>query len=435
MKESKKKAKRGFLGGLNKTQRIAVILVSSLILSALVLGAVLGIVFGVRSSSYVMYYNGVGIDRGVTNYLISYYKNIYMQQLTASGVSGVVDNENFWSTVRFGQNTYGSDLKFSTESFLEQLIAANAVFDSYTTLTEADKSSIEVAVNEILSFRSEGLKSNFNGVTKDTYGFDFKDFEEATVLLYKAWAAKTKIFGESGELMGSYPDLCSNFYSGYRKVKLIFIRTEDTFVKDESGNRKKDEFGNDILVELTESERAERLEYISRLDACVEGINNGSVSPEQFGVIAAELLTEYDEFDAYMASGVYLHSQSSYTAELREVFGDLVSDALGLYEGEAYSVSVDTTEDGENTEGSVEDAGGKGAFVGKCYMLNVEKDELDLEEKDTYGYFDDFYANAARYAFQNMLNEAAELVEVRDAWAEIEPALIPYNYEYVARFV
>lgn len=421
--------KKGFFTKMNKTQKISVIVISVLLATVIVLGAVLGIVIGARNSKYVMFYEGIGVNEGVVNYLSSYYKNIYMQQLASAGLQNVTDTPAFWSTVRYGQNTYGSDLKFATGSFIQQVIAANAIFDQYATLGDADKLNIEQSITETLTYKTKGSKSEFNKLTKD-YSFDFEDFEDATVLLYKAWAAKTKIFGASGEKMTSYTEFCDSYFANYRRVKLIFIRTENTFATDAEGNRIKDDNGNDMLIPLEEEDLAERDGYMIALDNYIEQLQAGEAAPEYFDQIAAELLEKYDEFDAYMAAGIYLNTDSSYTSELRTVLPTVVEDALYISAGEAKCIEVSSV-DGDNAN----DPGGYGSFVGKCYMLGADLVDGAYAATDSYGFFSDFYSLAATEEYQNMINKYAELVEVRDSWSDFEPALIPYNYDYVARFV
>jgi hypothetical protein len=68
-------------------------------------------------------------------------------------------------------------------------------------------------------------------------------------------------------------------------------------------------------------------------------------------------------------------------------------------------------------------------------MIGMEREAGAYSKTDAYGFFSDFYALAARREYQNMINAYADKVEVRDVWADFEPALIPYNYDYVARFV
>ena len=68
-------------------------------------------------------------------------------------------------------------------------------------------------------------------------------------------------------------------------------------------------------------------------------------------------------------------------------------------------------------------------------MMGMEREASAYTKTDSYGFFSDFYSLAARSEYQNMINSYADKVEVRDSWADFEPALIPYNYDYVARFV
>ena len=427
-----KGAKKGFFKKMNKTQKISAIVIASLLAAVIIFGTVLGIVIGVRNSKYVMFYEGVGVNEGVVTYLSSYYKNIYMQQLSSLGVAGVVDTPAFWATVRYGQNTYGSDLKFATESFIQQVIAANVIFDQYTSLNDSDKLNIKQSIEEILTYRTKGLESEFNKITKEEYGFDFEDFEDATVLLYKAWAAKTKIFGSNGENMQNFTDLCNSYFASYKRVKFIFIRTENTFATDAEGNRIKDDLGNDLIVDLTDDEKDERELDIMCLDEYFENLAEGDADPDYFDQLASEILTKYgNEFDPYMASGVYLNSESSYTKELNSVIPTVVEQALRLDEDVYAAVNVNFN-DSSDADG---DSGGRGSFVGKCYMIGMEREASAYTKTDSYGFFSDFYSLAARSEYQNMINSYADKVEVRDSWADFEPALIPYNYDYVARFV
>jgi hypothetical protein len=68
-------------------------------------------------------------------------------------------------------------------------------------------------------------------------------------------------------------------------------------------------------------------------------------------------------------------------------------------------------------------------------MLGADNVEGAYAATDSYGFFSDFNSLAATEEYQNMINRYAEGVEVRDSWVDFEPAIIPYNYDYVARFV
>ncbi|MBQ9071005.1 MAG: hypothetical protein IJY23_06650 [Clostridia bacterium] len=433
MKENKKKAKatptkKASLSGAKRTRRIVIILVSVLVGIAVVLGAVLGIVAAVRRASHVMRLEDIGINEGVASYLSSVFKSMYMQNLASSGVS-VSDTESFWNTKVFRENTYADYLEYETTQYIKQIIAANVIFDSYTTLKSADKSKIEQATNEILVYQSGGDKGAFNEAT-EAMGFDYKDFKKATEILYKAYMIKSRIFGDSGERMSSFPEELESFYSGYARVKLIFIRTQDTFVLDESGNRVQDSDGNDSLRALTAEEKSERAAYIERLDACIAGINDGTVAPEYYDSLAAEIYGKYKEnIDTALTTGYYFMSGSKFTTEFSEAFSDVVKTSSSLGIGEAGVVEYGSimADDGEDEKKQLE-------FVGRCYIYRVERESAAYEKEDKNGFFSDFSSLAATSVCQKMINDYAAKVEILDKWENINPVAIPYNTNYVAKF-
>ena len=415
------------LSGSALTKRIIIIAASALVGIAVILGAVLGITSAVKRSSYVMSLDGFGIDAPVACYLSSVFKSMYMQSLASSGVN-VSDTPSFWATKVFRENTYGDYLAYETEQYIKQIISANVLFDAYTSLSAADKKEIELAAKEILIYKSGGDVSAFNEATK-AMGFDYKDFKRATEIIYKAYSVQNRIFGESGERMENFPEELLAYYSGYTRVKLIFIRTQDTFVLDEAGNRVPDDKGNDSLRPLTAEERSERVEYIEKLDACIEGINNGTVAPEYYDALAAEIYGKFKEnIDTTLTSGYYFISGSKFTTEFSEMFSDVVTKAFEMEISTAYvteygSIMADGEEANANT------------FVGRCYIYRAEKESKAYEAKDENGFFSDFYSLAATSLYQKLINEYLKEIEIKkDKWAEIDPVSIPYNVDYSARF-
>ena len=429
MKKNTKKipTKKTKLSGPALTKRIIIISVSVLVGIAVILGAVLGITSAVKRSSYVMSLDDFGIDAQVACYLSSVFKSMYMQSLASSGVN-VSDTPSFWATKVFRENTYGDYLAYETEQYIKQIISANVLFDSYTSLSSADKKEIELAAKEILVYKSEGDVAKFNEATK-AMGFDYKTFKRATEIIYKAYSVKNRIFGENGENMENFPEELAAYYSGYTRVKLIFIRTQDTFVLDEDGNRVRDDKGNDSLRSLTQEERAERVQYIERLDACIEGINNGTVAPEYYDSLAAEIYEKFKEnIDTTLTSGYYFISGSKFTTEFSEMFSDVVTKAFDMEVGTASVTEYGSimAEDEDN---------GATAFVGRCYIYRAENESKAYESKDQNGFFSDFYSLAATSLYQKMINEYLGEVEVKeDKWSKIDPVSIPYNTDYSARF-
>ncbi len=395
--------------GDKKTKKIIIICVCALLAAVMIFGAVYGIVSAVRAANYVMYYDGFGIDAGVASYLSSFYKARYMSHLRGSGIANVADTPEFWGTkVGINDNTYGDYLEYETEMYIKQLIAANVLFDMYTELSENDRRAIDIATDEILDFRHSGIKKDFNAAT-EKYGFDYDDFCDASTMLYKAWAAKTKIFGANGENMVSFPDLCEEYFASYTRAKLIFVRTETTFELDENGNRVKGEDGNDKLIPLTDAERAERERRLTEIRAAVNGINAYEIDPARFD----ELMEKYNEGDRSTHAGYYFNPSAEYTKEFSEEFEEIVTAARELSVGEATEVECS---------------------VGVCFIYRDSKAEGAYFNTDEDWCFSDFYSLAAEVLYQDMVEKLAKEIEVREKWDGISPVDIPYETEYNARF-
>ena len=393
-----------------KGSRAAIITVCALLAAVLLFGVIFGSIIAVRNASYVMTCDGFGIDTGVASYLVSYFKGRYVTYMNQSGIQ-VTDTPEFWATSSgIFENTYGDYLKYETEDYIKKIVAACALFDQYGTLSDADKEAIKVATDEILEFRHGGSKSEFNAATAQ-YGFDYDDFCKGTEMIYKAWAASTKIFGTYGEKIVSYTDHYESYINNYTRVKLLFIRTENKFVTDENGNRVKGENGNDLVVDLTDEEKAERQARIEELRTVKEGINNGTVAPERFDEL---LNSDYNEGDrsATARNGYYFKDGSSFTADFASALSQVVSTA--------YSMDLLTVEE-------------VACDFGVCFILREQVAKGAYENTDESWCFSDYKALAASALYQEMLTEGAREVEIRDKWSEISPITIPYTTNYTAR--
>ena len=230
-------------------------------------------------------------------------------------------------------------------------------------------------------------------------------------MIYKAWAASTKIFGTYGEKIVSYTDHYESYINNYTRVKLLFIRTENKFVTDENGNRVKGENGNDLVVDLTDEEKAERQARIEELRTVKEGINNGTVAPERFDEL---LNSDYNEGDrsATARNGYYFKDGSSFTADFASALSQVVSTA--------YSMDLLTVEE-------------VACDFGVCFILREQVVLGAYENTDESWCFSDYKALAASALYQEMLTEGAKEVEIRDKWSEISPITIPYTTNYTAR--
>lgn len=397
-----------------KGKRMLIILISVLLGAVIIFGAVFGIIIGVRNASYVMRYDNVGIDSGVASYLVSYYKKEFLSMVDSAygAYITVEDTPEFWSTKRSLEgldSTWGDLFKYEAERNLKLIIAANVLFDTRTEFSDADENAVKIATDEVLSFRHNGSKSDFNTATAG-YGFDYDDFEKATEMLYKYTYVKAKIFGSNGENMKSNSEYCEQFFSSYRRVKLLFVRTETKFELDSNGNRVKGEDGKDKLVSLTEEEKAERARRIEEIRATVSGINSDKVALDMF----YKHMSDYDEGDRSAHNGYYFRSGTEFTEEFASELGDVVDAVYSLDVGEAAEVECS---------------------FGVCFVLREENVSSAYMGTDAYGCFSDFYLLASDELFRSLLDTLAAEVEVKqDKWSKIPVLDIPYNYEYVARF-
>lgn len=394
----------------SRGSKIAIIVVCAVLAAVLVFGIVFGSIIAARNASYVATCDEFGIDTGVASYLVSYFKGRYITYMKQSGIN-VTDTPEFWATPSgIFENTYGDYLKYETEEYVKQIVAAAALFDKNAKLSDADKEAIKVATDEILDFRHSGSKSEFNAAT-EKYGFDYNDFCRATELIYKSWAVSTKLFGANGENIVSYPDFYQSYLNNYTRVKLLFIRTDNKFVTDENGNRIKGEGGNDLTVDLTDEEKAVRQERIATLTEVMNGINNGTVAPERFDELLAG---EYNEGDrsANARNGYYFMSGSAFTAEFRQGVPEVMEKIFDMEVNTVIEINCS---------------------FGVCFAMREPVVEGAQENTDKTWCFADYNLLASSALYQKMLTELAQEVELRDKWKEISVIDIPYSTDYTAR--
>lgn len=379
----------------------------------LVLGIILGSVALSRSAGSVVSYEGVYFDKGVTSYLIAYYKTEYLTKLIRQGVNAY-DDEEFWKSSYRGVTKYADDFRDECIEYLRTLAAGNYVFDRYTTLTKKDKAKLENSINEVLDYKADGSKARFNELA-EPMGFNFRDFKVATEIIYKAMAAFKVLYGENGANLsaGADPQGCDDYFANYSHVKLLFIRTNDDFVIDEDGNRVKDDEGNDELRELTQDEKDERaydMELIDAAIAAIEENGDGQMSPEYFDSF-------YDKYrydtDARIVGGYYFSAYSEFSEEFSNQFYDVVSVSLGMGIGEYAKVECN---------------------FGYCYIYKLENGEWDYAKSTYSEFFTDFYSDASEALYGTTLATISKDVKVHDTLRGIVPYTIPYNEDLVAYY-
>ncbi len=404
-----------------RTKRIVIISVSIVLALAIIFGAVLGIVNAVKNASYLMKLDRVGIDAGVASFLVSIYKYDFMVNLLESGIEAE-DTEKFWSG-KYGSGTYGDLFNYQATEYLKTVVSANALFDEYATLTKDDKYNIDFAVAEVLNRKASGSKQNFNKLTEGM-GFDFKDFEKGSEMLYKMRVVFSTVFGESGSKMQTnYADYCERFYNGnYVRAKVLIIRTEDTYKLDDEGNIVKGDDGKYETRPLTDEEKKERGDYIARLDLAVEGIkNNSEISLNDFNNLLNEVAEKYSNENVVsaVANGYYFAEGSQYT----EAFGlkNVVSEAFDIEVGEVYtnSPAAIMAEDDSEEE-----------FAYRCYVYKMEKEDKAYKNSSLEHFFRDFNSLAAIALYEETVTRYNKNVEFKKKWSNLNPVSIPYNFDY-----
>ncbi len=399
---------------VNKTQKKKdmsfVIFISVFLSVVLTVGLIFAISFGVKNSRAVVKYEGTTLNREEASFFASYYKKIYMANLSQSGIEAT-DTEEFWQSKANAINTYAEILEYNTREYMKQVIVANYVYDSNVKLSSEEKRNIKLAVEEVLEQQANGNEDSFNNET-EKFGFSYDDFYDISVKLYKASFVRKALFGDNGAGIASETKLCADYLNEYSHVKLMFIRTDRDFKLDANGDRVQVD-GSDVLFELSAEEKAARAADIAEIRAAIEGFNNGGnlqMSPIMFDTFLAKYKSGYDDMDK---DGFYFHSSSEYTKEFSEAFPEIVDKALEM-------------EAGKYAEIPFKD--------GICFIYKYDVEEGAYTENGKGTCFEDFYKNASAKALDTMITELMKDVEITDKIEELDFTSIPYNTTHYPKF-
>lgn len=379
----------------------------------LIFGAVIGIITLVKNTNAVVKYEGLTMDKETASFFVTYYKYRYMSILSSLGVENVEDSRGFWNEIYEKEGvSYGELLTKSTEQYIRQIMVANYLFDNYARLTSDDRDIINTARSELLTYKADGSKDRFNSEVS-RYGFDYGSLKDAITMLYKANIAKNIIYGEDGSNLKNFPDLANEYLSEYTHVKLLYIRTETTFVLDEVGNRVVGDDGNDETRFLTDAEKAERQTLISEIRGYIEAAKVGGdiqMGEEMFDYY----LEKHDEGDGDMhEDGYYFHENSAFTAEFSEVFKNVVDKSYAMEIGTYDEVNVD---------------------FGVCFIYKYEPTANVYASTLAEVCFTDFYSDAANVMFEKTLTELSADVIFTEKFKKIDIIALPYNYDYLPSF-
>jgi len=391
-------------------RKFLLIFVCIFVAIVVVLGAVLGMISSIKKANAVVSYRGVTMDEETASFFVTYYKNEYMKSLTAEGIYNE-DTLGFWNKDSGNGKTYGQILKEGTREFISQILVTNYLFDKYGELSEQERDLISDAAEATLEYKAGGSKGNFDEAVAE-FGFSYSSFKDAARMLYKAAMAESIFCGENSENMKNYPDMIDDYISEFSHVKLLFIRTDKTYVLDEEGKRVTEAGGAYKMRELTDAEREERKLLIKEIDSYIAAIGTGeaAMGKDMF----EEYVKNHDEGDASMhSSGYYFHTDSAFSNAYAASFGDITSKAYEMKIGSFAKAEED---------------------FGVCYIYKYEPDSKDVELDALENCFSDFYTNLARRFFASTVAEYVDSVEYKSAFDEIDILALPYNYDFIPVF-
>ena len=371
-----------------------------------VLGAALGIISSIKKSKALVSFKGVIMSEEVASYFVTRYKYEYMSELRRAGANPN-DSYAFWNKDAGNGKSYGEILEARTRNYVAQILICNYLFDKYGNLTAEERDLISDEVEAYLNNQADGSKATFNDKAAKM-GFSYSSFKEATEMYYKYLAAATIFCGANGENMKNQPELVKESISEYSHVKLLFIRTETTYVLDDKGNRVTEPGGAYKMRDLTDEEKAGRALLISRIDSQIDAFN--STQDNAMSDVAFEnYLKNNDEGDPSMhSSGYYFREGTGFSEAFEKDYPTITEKVYELTVGKYGKAELD---------------------FGVCYIYKYEPSVNDLEVDALEECFSDFYTNLALKFFVNTLDEYMPDVSFKDSFNEINVLDVPCNQD------
>lgn len=381
--------------------------------AVIITGAIFGTVYAVRDANAAFEYNGVRMSSGVAKYFSSYAKALYLNSELAD-VEGAADTEEFWNTPEMGTKTYGEGMIEYVNQYLAGIVVGCYLYDSVASLNSEAKATIKSTVEKRLLYIADGSKKDFNRVV-EPFGFDYDDFYEATEMMYKVTMAPYVLYGVDASQLRSDTAVVEAFYnSAYRRVKLLFIRTESDFnlITDENGMevRETNDDGTDRLFDLTPTEKSERESDIASIKQAIANFEAGEgdqMSADSFDYYLGKYKATNMHLDS---SGEYYSSGSSYTARAYQEFPDVVIQALYIAKNSYATVEIKD--------------------FGVCFIYRTDLEPGAYTDNDDDGPFSDFYSALSTYTYRNELAEHLSGVSIRDKFKEIDLISLPANGIY-----
>ncbi|MBO5878922.1 MAG: hypothetical protein J6Q68_00005, partial [Clostridia bacterium] len=401
---------------LNKNKLVLTI-VCIFVAIVLLMGIILGTAFGIKSVRSVVSYKGVALNSGEANYLASYYKYEYVCLLQDNKIP-VYDDAEFWAEQSGdGEKTYGELLSEFVEYSITEFVVFNYIFDSSSSLSSEDKECINDATRAILDHKA-GLDKDVFDSAAQKFGYDFSDFKSIVKKMYKYEIVRNSVLNANADsiqtLSSSWEDFVEEYYENYSHVKLLFVRTEETFMLDDEGNRVRDENNVDMFVPLSDNQKAERQKMIAEIRAAISAFEQNTTDVQMSPAMFNSYLSESVDGDPSMNSdGYYFYEESKYTNEFAKEFGDIVEKSMEMKENSYAEVAFDG---------------------GVCFIYKYKRTDEAYTAAGEGGCFSDFILLAARALVASIVDDAMSEIKIKDSFYEIDFINLAQNYEFVPIF-
>ena len=344
-------------------RRVIVILVSLLLLAAVAVAVPMSI----SAARRVLTFRGIRVDRSLYAYFTA---KCRYQYLVNCDFSAKADTPAFWSRVKDTDTglTYGEDCEAQTRTYVLRVITAAYLFDeSGETLSAAERSTLEKALDDLLTYRFEGDKKALNKAA-EPYGFAYRDVRRAYIFEYKASLLPDRISLTNDQIAGYFAD-------HYRRVQLVLIpKGTDAALREEAAKR-----FEEIRI-LTDPE--ERLSL--------------------FGSRLAE--TEYNRNPAYetFGNGYYFNAAGSYDAS----FADAVTQEYSGVDGEKLLEAIYT----------LDVPGDCVAFEAGGYTFYLMREKPNLDDLSDDNYVKTMFSDFTTLAIADYLPEYLDGFADRAEW-------------------
>ena len=402
--------------------KILLIIVCIFVSVVLIFGATFGIIIGVRNIKTFISYGSVRIDEGEARFLAAYYKLLFMSNYKISKESK--DNAEFWASEYENGVTYGEILASEVETYIKDLLVKNYLFDRFSEMSFEDELNVREAAREVLSYRADGSEEKFNEIYAQL-GFTYDDFVSAAELIYKADSVFERIYGSDGANVKTMTEICSSFYTEhYSAVKLLFIRTETDYVY-EDGKRVTDENGNDLLEELSESEKQKRAALIEEIRTLIKAYEDKSgdvrMTPEEF----TNYISKHGDGGENKTAGFYFSALgSAFTDEFRTNEDGSVNEQRNAIVDSAISMNALSYK--ELTYSG-----------GVCFIYKYPTSSgstAPYTDTSAGGCFADFYRLAAEDNYSETISELRADAKVKDKFYKIEISALPIKNMFMPSF-